>query len=36
VVKSSEGFIVKGTEGPLEEGELERATSWDRQIVGYP
>jgi flavodoxin len=33
VVMSPEGFIVKGTEGPLEEGELERATGWGRQIA---
>ena len=33
VVRPPEGFIVKGTEGPLEEGELERATSWGRQIA---
>jgi flavodoxin len=36
VVRPPEGFIVQGTEGPLEEGELERATSWGRQIVGHP
>lgn len=36
VVRPPEGFIVKGTEGPLEEGELERATSWGRQVVGNP
>jgi len=29
-----EGFYVKGTEGPLLEGELERAASWARQIRG--
>jgi flavodoxin len=28
-----EGFIVKGTEGPLEEGELERAADWASQII---
>ncbi len=28
-----EGFFVKGTEGPLKEGELERATQWAGQIV---
>ena len=33
VVRQPEGFIVKGTEGPLEEGELERATGWGRQIA---
>jgi len=28
-----EGFIVEGTEGPLREGELERAADWARRIV---
>ena len=28
-----ESFFVKGTEGPLREGELERAATWARQIV---
>jgi flavodoxin len=28
-----EGFIVEGTEGPLREGELERAADWARQIL---
>ena len=36
VVQPPEGFIVKGTEGPLEEGELERAEVWGRQIAGHP
>jgi flavodoxin len=36
VVRPPEGFIVKGTEGPLEDGELERAEAWGRQIVGHP
>ncbi|MBN1888499.1 MAG: flavodoxin family protein [Thermoflexales bacterium] len=27
-----EGFIVEGTEGPLRDGELERAAAWARQI----
>ena len=27
-----EGFIVKGSEGPLKEGELERAAEWAKQI----
>ena len=27
-----EGFIVMGSEGPLKEGELERAADWARQI----
>ncbi|MFN2165872.1 MAG: flavodoxin family protein [Anaerolineae bacterium] len=33
VVKPAEGFIVLGTEGPLLEGELERAGEWGRQIA---
>ncbi|MBM3188650.1 MAG: flavodoxin family protein [Chloroflexi bacterium] len=28
-----EGFAVKGSEGPLAEGELERATEWARKIA---
>jgi len=28
-----EGFFVKGTEGPLKEGELERAANWAKQIM---
>lgn len=28
-----EGFIVEGTEGPLREGELERAAAWARQLA---
>lgn len=28
-----EGFLVTGTEGPLQEGELERAADWARQIA---
>jgi flavodoxin I len=28
-----EGFIVKGREGPLEDGELERATKWGKTIA---
>jgi len=28
-----EGFYVDGTEGPLMEGELERAADWGRQIL---
>jgi flavodoxin I len=28
-----EGFIVKGTEGPLKEGELERAADWARKLL---
>ena len=29
----AEGFYVTGTEGPLLEGELERAADWARQII---
>ena len=28
-----EGFIVEGTEGPLRDGELERAADWVRQML---
>jgi flavodoxin I len=28
-----EGFFVEGTEGPLKDGELERAAGWARQIA---
>ncbi len=28
-----EGFIVKGREGPLKDGELERAASWAKGIT---
>jgi len=28
-----EGFFVKGTEGPLKEGELERAAQWAKHII---
>ena len=28
-----EGFFVKGTEGPLKDGELERAANWAKQII---
>ena len=33
LVLSPEGFFVKGTEGPLEEGELERAVNWSKSAV---
>jgi len=29
----AEGFVVKGREGPLKDGELERAADWARQFV---
>lgn len=28
-----EGFLVEGTEGPLKEGELDRAADWAKQIM---
>jgi flavodoxin len=34
LVVPPEGFIVEGTEGPLKEGELERAREWARQMMG--
>ncbi|MEZ3159871.1 flavodoxin domain-containing protein [Microbacterium sp. BWT-B31] len=30
---ASESFYVEGTEGPLAEGELERATAWGRSLT---
>jgi flavodoxin len=33
LITPPEGFFVQGTEGPLKEGELERAANWARQIV---
>jgi flavodoxin I len=30
---SPEGFFVLGTEGPLKEGELERAAAWAKEVV---
>jgi len=33
LIAPPEGFIVKDTEGPLKEGELERAADWARQIT---
>ncbi len=29
-----EGFFVTASEGPLKEGELERATAWAKQVMG--
>ena len=29
-----EGFYVKGSEGPLKDGELERAAAWAKQVLG--
>ncbi|MBU7004280.1 MAG: flavodoxin family protein [Theionarchaea archaeon] len=34
LVKEPEPFFVDGTEGPLSEGELERAASWAGEIAG--
>lgn len=33
LVVPAEGFFVEGTEGPLKEGELERAAGWAKEIV---
>ncbi len=33
LIGSAEGFFVEGTEGPLREGELERAALWAKEIV---
>lgn len=33
LIASPKGFFVKGKEGPLKEGELERAASWAKVIV---
>jgi flavodoxin I len=33
LVFPAEGFFVKDTEGPLKEGELERAAAWAQQIM---
>ena len=33
LIGTPEGFFVKGTEGPLTEGELERAAGWAKEIV---
>ena len=33
VAAAPEGFIVKDTEGPLKDGELERAAAWAKKIV---
>jgi len=33
LVASPEGFFVEGTEGPLKEGEVERAAGWAKEIV---
>jgi flavodoxin I len=33
VIASPEGFLVAGKEGPLKEGELERAANWAKDLV---
>lgn len=33
LIASPEGFFVKGKEGPLKEGELERAARWAKEIT---
>jgi flavodoxin I len=33
LIAPPEGFYVQGTEGPLKEGELERALEWAKQIL---
>ena len=33
LILSPQGFFVKGKEGPLKEGELERAANWAKEIV---
>jgi flavodoxin I len=33
LVGSPEAFFVRGTEGPLKEGELERAAEWAKEIA---
>ena len=34
LVVPPEGFFVEGTEGPLKDGELERAGAWGKRIAG--
>ena len=34
LVAPPEGFFVKGTEGPLKEGEVERAGAWAKGMAG--
>jgi flavodoxin I len=34
LVAEPKGFLVKGKEGPLVEGELERAAAWSRSLLG--
>jgi flavodoxin len=34
LAQAPEGFIVNGSEGPMREGELERAAEWAARLVG--
>ena len=34
LIGSPGGFFVKGTKGPLKEGEVERAAGWAKEIAG--
>jgi hypothetical protein len=34
LIEPTAGFLVQDTEGPLVEGELERAAEWAKQIKG--
>jgi flavodoxin len=33
IVANPDGFFVKGTKGPVVDGELERATAWGKQLA---
>ena len=33
LIGTPEGFFVKGTEGPLADGEIERAAGWVKEII---
>ena len=33
LIETPEGFFVKGTEGPILEGELDRATAWGKNLA---
>jgi flavodoxin I len=35
LVLPPEGFFVKGREGPLKEGEIERAAGWARKVIDH-
>ncbi len=36
VLATPEGFFVRGKEGPMKEGEIERAAAWGRKLAGRP